>query len=697
MIVTSPSSSSSSTDERLVASAALEAAEEQLQTLTASFAGTFVSVERRSAAFQELLQQLRSEVDTVSTEAAAALTALEQQQEQIDIDNDNDNDDNGGENGSGTSVGTGETLAVLAERHRIRRRTLLQHSSLLELLELPNIMDACVRSNLYEEALQIGAFANTLARRHSTESSGSTKDVGNRSVAGTTGNTQSTSSTTGSEAKPKSSANWVVQQVIFQIRSRQEDLRRYLIGRLRAPVTMPQCLEVVTAVRRLNAIDLEGNATGTTTITSTTTKTTTTTTTIYSAPIHGSLEQQHAAMEYQLQIAFLEARDVWLDSSTIDSSNQFSPDGRPALLLGSHEETILDTIERYRTRMFEVATEFNAIFRAQHVAATSTQLLSLWVSRRVQTFLQLLRLEFGSPSHRTYDAAAIRDAVEASVFFSTSLGRLGADFTCQLPAIFEPALLQTITAFWKVGVAQFRETLTVCREAGVAGPLSNETGTNIADEGREACNGDGDPSLEEPQLAPKKLLSLPPLARLVNAVLTGLNELRRCLLPGVFPSLRRCLDLEVLQAIASELLMNERAVLIPGFRGEAAELRAVAAKMQVIFRDLVHPYLCGSLEAAIGNISAAVNHHKLLADNIRLRAKESEAPTEEIPVVEINNEDRITDNEVSQDKNDVVEDEDEHDIGAKQDEHDIGAEHDKHDIGAEQDDHDIDNEQDEHP
>ena len=46
-------------------------------------------------------------------------------------------------------------LADLAEKHRLRRRTLMQHSSLLELLELPSLMDACVRSSLYEDALSI--------------------------------------------------------------------------------------------------------------------------------------------------------------------------------------------------------------------------------------------------------------------------------------------------------------------------------------------------------------------------------------------------------------------------------------------------------------------------------------------------------------------------------------------------------------
>jgi conserved oligomeric Golgi complex subunit 8 len=165
----------------------------------------------------------------------------------------------------------------------VRRRTLLQHSSLLELLELPSLMDACVRSNLYEEALSIAAFANTLERRHTEK-------------------------------------NVVVDRVIAQIRSRQSDLRRHLLFRLKNHVTMPQCLEVVTALRRLNSIDLESTG-------------------------EDNLDRVHKAMEFRLQIDFLEARDAWLESASATVAGSLGA----KVPVGSSEQ-LLDTIERYRTR-----------------------------------------------------------------------------------------------------------------------------------------------------------------------------------------------------------------------------------------------------------------------------------------------------------------------------------------------------------
>jgi hypothetical protein len=253
--------SGSDVDERTVAKAALEAAEEQLRSLCASHAGTFVSVERRGHALESSLKDLLASVQDVESQISNAQHALEQEEE------------------------SESSLAALSEKHRVRRRTLLQHSSLLELLELPSLMDACVRSNLYEEALSIAAFANTLERRHTEK-------------------------------------NEVVLKVIAQVRSRQSDLRRHLLHCLKGYVTMPECLEIVTALRRLNSIDLERQS-------------------------ETNLERVHSAMELSLQVDFLEARDAWLDQPA--DSTSLPGVGRSKIPVHSSEQ-LLDTIERYRTR-----------------------------------------------------------------------------------------------------------------------------------------------------------------------------------------------------------------------------------------------------------------------------------------------------------------------------------------------------------
>ena len=92
-------------DERILAQSALDAAEDNLQSLCASHAGTFVQVERRGKALQEGLAELINHLDKVQKITTEAQDLLQQDED-----------------------GERPTLAVLAEQHRVRRRTLLQHS-----------------------------------------------------------------------------------------------------------------------------------------------------------------------------------------------------------------------------------------------------------------------------------------------------------------------------------------------------------------------------------------------------------------------------------------------------------------------------------------------------------------------------------------------------------------------------------------
>jgi hypothetical protein len=253
-------------------------------------------------------------------------------------------------------------------------------------------------------------------------------------------------------------------------------------------------------------------------------------------------------------------------------------------------------------------------------------LLSMWLGRRIHAFLTLL----SSQLLIMEDSASLRDALEASVFFATSMGRLGADFTPQLGHVFEPRMLALVTKQWKDGAAHLTETLGTCRQAQVNFPLvaivtsgattDMPTATSISDSAVPEADG----SVMPP---PRLLLKWPPLARFVNAVLSGLNELRRCLLPGIFSSLIAELD-HVLSSARAELVAHERAVLVPGFRGEAVALRETAALYLQLWDELVAPYVRGSLRAALGLTADAEAFYQLLKNNA---AKEKEAETDSVP------------------------------------------------------------------
>ena len=265
-------------------------------------------------------------------------------------------------------------------------------------------------------------------------------------------------------------------------------------------------------------------------------------------------------------------------------------------------------------RMFEVATQYNAIFRAQTSSPEgSTSLLSMWTSRRVHSFLAMLEGQL----NRMEDSAALRDALEASVFFSTSMGRLGADFTAQLPVLFENKMLFLVEQAWKDAPQQLEETLKVCRDAGIGAPLiSQNVPESTPTMPANTATADG-----QPMPPPRSLMALPPLARVVNAILIGLNDLRRCLLPGIFTALRASLE-SVIADIKRILSVNEKTVNAPTLRGEKRELREAASRMRITFKNLVEPYLRGSLEMALGNFDAAEAQYDIIR---RLEEEERQA------------------------------------------------------------------------
>lgn len=253
--------------------------------------------------------------------------------------------------------------------------------------------------------------------------------------------------------------------------------------------------------------------------------------------------------------------------------------------------------------MFEIVTQFQAIFRGSFAPSSggldhSSSLLSMWTSRRVHAFLMTLAADV---STHVNDTAALRDALDAASFFASSMGRVGADFQPLLAGVFEPRLAQMVVTHFTEGLDGLRALLSACRDAGVAGPLVGATAATAAagGDGHDAAEADGVPSARTPP-PPRGLLALPPLARFLNAYLGGLNELRRCLLPGAFPAVRAAQD--KLVADARMLLQaNERAVMAPGMRGEAAKLREMASKMKTEFDSSLEPYMAECLEVALGS------------------------------------------------------------------------------------------------
>jgi len=591
-------------DERSVAKEALEESKENAREMVQSYSGAFVAVERRGLTFQSSLAGLLCRLeDSAAINVERLHRELSENQEKTsqascDISHDDVQLDE-------NITGAAKALKEHTSRHRLRRRTLLQHSSLTELLELANVMDACIRSQLYEDALHIASFANTLERRHYSN---------RKNVSGPVST---------------SKGQLVITNVIDEIRAREVELRHFLLQQFKSDLTMSRCLELVTALRHLNGIELERMR-------------------FQAGEDFFDAEGLHLAMELRLQVQFLEARDKWLEkaeaSSFTDLSNVTST---------IQCEKILNWIERHRTRCFEIVSQFSSIFcgvddmaimnrGAALVEQSPESLLSIWCTRRVQLFLRSLNQELqhtkidslnissdvvGTKSVNTIGVTTmptiaslpiLHDVMDASVFFATSLQRMGFDFSTLVLDMMEKCTVTVVLQSWHEGLNAFNETLRLCREAGVADFLINKTvSEEDADHliGTFVAAGESQASIMYP---PRCLVAFPPIARLANTFVASFNDLRRFLLPGIFDLLNHRLLNDIFPELDKILEENEVEVTTPRMHGDALNLRTVASEYKKIASQVLKPFILQALDVAIGrlgpDIDGILNESVIVAD-----------------------------------------------------------------------------------
>eukprot|EP00953_Heterococcus_sp_UTEX-ZZ885_P020134 11262-Heterococcus_DN1.PRE.2 len=443
--------------------------------------------------------------------------------------------------------------AELLAGHKRNRQTLGHHNQLVELLEVPQLMDACVRnptansgsSNAFEEALSLAAFTQSLERRHEAAA-----------LAPYTSTSNNNTTTTAQSTVPA-----VVRLIAQEVRQSLVVLRERILQQLRGNVSLSSCLQLVSCLRRLEQLQSEAPKHSTANLISSS----------GSAGLSDSSRSSTAKqtvntsallLELKLKIEFLEARDEWLQT-VIDDTN-YSIDGNSSTAAASTTDIsesihnrhtavtpysyMVDVIEKCRNYWYEIATQYKAVFSADNDAVLST-----WLSRRVQLFTDLLTQLLPAID----DGASIRSLLEQSMSFAVSMGRLGADFRGLLIPIFEDAVWSSITSQWKTAQSEFESSiavlmkqltankqrqLTTPTKSSVSSGSSSVTqlyqpktstahttnnDTLLNDTSASSSGGVYDHELNI-QMPPSELLDYPLLARFLNTVLASLNQLREC-------------------------------------------------------------------------------------------------------------------------------------------------------------------------
>ncbi|CAI5996345.1 unnamed protein product [Closterium sp. NIES-65] len=200
-----------------------------------------------------------------------------------------------------------EEAQGVMEKRRLNKTMLATHPTLMDLLEIPQLMDTCVRNGNYDEALDLEAFVAKLATTH---------------------------------AKLP-----VIQQLAVEVRHTTQAMLSQLLLRLRSNIQLPECLRVIGYLRRLAVFsETEMRLQPSPPV-------------CLPPPPHLSYPFFPRSPSFSPPFQFLRCREAWL-GEVVSELDPASPYDYLKRLTDCH-----------RVHLFDVATQYHAIF-AHHSSSS---------------------------------------------------------------------------------------------------------------------------------------------------------------------------------------------------------------------------------------------------------------------------------------------------------------------------------------
>lgn len=341
---------------------------------------------------------------------------------------------------------------------------------MVELLEVPQLVDACARNGFHDEALELANFVNSLERRHllATE----VRSL-NGQIRGGCG---------------------VVQSIVNEVHRTLISLRHQLLTQLTENTSLPKEIHILATLRKLDGLLIDRHISLERHDHDSSSSVTIQPANLSSAsgPVssHGldadkyrdDLRQQLIeSSETRLQMDFLEARTVWLEK-TAEKSLGVRMDHKGHLITGENENfskggnsnssaqtpilgpygKAIEILESRRTSWFAVITQFNALFEDSRCGAiatnsstqetkkngqaaqplnTSCMIINAWATRQAHRLMHELRVLLPLIE----DGSSLRAVLEQSLYFASRMSQVGCDFSGLVLPLYKDVLVDRIT------------------------------------------------------------------------------------------------------------------------------------------------------------------------------------------------------------------------------------------------------------
>ena len=345
------------------------------------------------------------------------------------------------------------------------------HSELLEVLEIPQLADSCIRNNQYEEALELTLYVERFHRKHGEIP--------------------------------------VVQSILRDVQESRGLMLSRLIGSLREQISLPECLRVVGFLRRLcvyTEVELRIKFLKSRDIW------------LFTEIDVVEQEDPFSFLSKIIEICRVHVFDIITQYRAVFSDDL--PDSRVPNLTGSAH-----SLNGMGPGELGAAADGAAEQGGENIKTVLTS----WANQKISWFVRLLTDQLDKMG----DGSSINSLLNQCMYFGMSMGRVGMDFRNVFANVFSKRILQLYLTRMEDGVMGFTESLESHQALQLSKSLvhvpvvkkdSHEASLNASSSQMMGSGAVGSPGFEPPA----GLMSHPSLAVLCNEYLGALNELGQC-------------------------------------------------------------------------------------------------------------------------------------------------------------------------